>query len=117
MGQVVERAVLTRVVVAAAVGRTGALTSPEVVADVDVETATDMLVVTEVDAESDKDVKTGAPKSVVVVVAKVSLEEALAVLEEVGEAVTVGLIIRVVVEARTPESVGQLQLNLGSRSK
>jgi len=92
--------VVVMVSVAREVGRTGAFATPDVVAAGE-EVETRVLVIAVVEREEAVVVRIIAGTVVVVEVVGI-LEETLNVLVSVGEAVTVGLTMTVLVEASTP---------------
>lgn len=87
--------------VAREVGRTGAFTSPDVVA-VSEEVEIRVLAIAEVEEEEVVVVRITAGTTVVVVEVAGTLEETLNGLVFVGVAVTVGLTMTVLVDASTP---------------
>jgi len=93
--------VVVMVSVVREVGRTGAFTTPDVVAAGE-EVETRVLAVAVVEKEEAVVVRITAGTTVVVVEVVGILEETFNVLVSVGEAVTVGLTMTVLVEASTP---------------
>ncbi len=93
--------VVVMVSVVREVGRTGAFTTPDVVAAGE-EVETRVLVIAVVEREEAVVVRIIAGTTVVVVEVVGILEETLNVLVSVGDAVTVGLTMTVLIEASTP---------------